>query len=90
MDSDNFFTIDPFHYYKNILISSQKNGTVFSISNENTFFERVWNRKAPVQANNMNPLLSLGKFNIRMFPTTEVTLRTYDNLSNFLATTGAI
>ena len=90
MDSDNFFTIDSFHYYKNILISSQKNGTVLSISNENTYFKRVWNRTIPLMANDIKPLLSLGKFAIRMFPTTEVTLRTYDNLSNFLATTGAI
>ena len=34
--------------------------------------------------------MTLGKFVMRMIPTTEVTLKTYDNLGNFLANICAI
>ena len=89
-DDDYFFTTGSFKYYINNLLGTQTNGTVFSMSHRTSYFERVWNRTASVQANNMNPLLYLAKFLIRMSPTSEITLRTYDNLSNFLANVSAV
>ena len=90
MDDDQTLSVGTFNYFTSSDMSTQKNGTIFRLLRSSDYFEKVINRTIPLKINNDKPLLTLGKFIIRLGSSCEVTLRSFQKFNAFLANCGAI
>ena len=91
LDNKNRFFSNSFESFKDSSnVSSLKNGTVFKFFRRSDFFERIWNRFIPLEANDNTPIKQLSKMLLRINPSSDVYLRDYKKFTSFLAEVSAI
>ena len=90
MEDSNFISAGSYQHFIDSSISSQKNGTVFTLFRKSDFFGYIIDRSISLTGNDNAPFYTLAKLDFRIGSSTNVILRNYDNLSNFLAQTGSI